>query len=153
MKILIYMVQMQYHPSWCHATSILQSKGNPCWFIVSSYGDMSDIRWHERHTAADKFRSTEQGGHMALRRPHRFQGNVLCNIQYNGSLASHLFTATATVAVFDSGSLATFLPDSLHCSALRVTTPVETSSIKNVTSHADSRQIAHDHTLNKPIWQ
>ena len=83
---------------------------------------------------------------MELRRPLRFQGNLLCSIWFNGCLANHVLAAAAAAAVFDSGAAATFLPDSPdapHRSVLHVTTPVETLPIKNVTSHADSGQTAH----------
>ena len=78
---------------------------------------MYKLRSHGRQAAADKFR------HMELRRPHRFQGNVL-------GLANQ---ALAAAAVFDSGSAATFSPDwphAPHRSALHMTTPVETLPIK-----------------------
>ena len=56
------------------------------------------LRSHGRDAAADKFCRREQGGHMALRRPHRFKGNILCSIL---NLANHVFAA-GTAAVFDN---------------------------------------------------
>ena len=104
------------------------------------------LRTHGWHVVADKFRRREQGGHMALRQPHSFQGNVLCSILSNGSLTNHVFATAATEAVFGIGSTATFLPYSSHAphrNALHVTTSVETLPIKNVISHADSGQTAN----------
>ena len=60
------------------------------------------LRSHGRHAAAEKFRRRD------LRRPHRFQGNVLCSILSNGNLVNHVVVVAAAAAVFDSGSPANF---------------------------------------------
>ena len=88
-------------------------------------------------------------GHMGGMRPRtwssgdRAVSNDTYCVAYN---LSGVWRITFQPAVFDSGSVATFLPDSPdapHHNALHVATPVETLPIKNVTSHVDSRQTAH----------